>query len=299
MKSLFRTAIVLLSLLALIGGKPAVAEVRGEYGMKVRVNLRNVDLTYRLRLNRRSDGGDRQGDAEMTVSRNGFLPSSNRTGDDYGSIATVYLRNRDRVVHRGTWTMYDDRITVTLNDIDGRRDRAVFTGTADDGDRILNLRTDNTGMYGNNVTFRLDRDFRDRQNGNNSNDNTPEEFQGTYQTTHQRRIDGRWVRLEYRLRLRDGGNAEMEISTRDNPDDDRDTGRAFGSIATVYLRDRRRVRHTGRWTASGDNVTVTLEEIEGRRDRTTFTGSLRRDRLNLSCNNRGMYGEMIFLMDRR
>lgn len=292
-------ALILLGLITPAHAQRRRSRYDGDYGMIVRVDGRYSALFYTLDLRRGSS--DERGDAELTVEKRGNFRINDRTGRDYGSIATVYLKDRQRVLHRGTWYVSGDNITISLTDIDGRKDNATFTGTVDRSGRLLSLRTSNTGMYGNAVSFRLERDYNPSGdwNDNNNGDSTPRDMEGEYRYRERRRIRGRDIELEYRLVLRRGGEAELSIRRNDPIRNDDETGRAFGSVATVYLKDRDEVYHTGRWSVVGGKLNVELTLIDGRRDRAVFTGDTNRDGLDLTSNNRGMYGDVRFRFDRR
>jgi hypothetical protein len=322
---------LLAALLWGVFASPAAAQSRdrdryeGEYGLLARVNGRDSALLYTLYLSRGSGSSGTSGDAELTVEKRGNLTSDDRNGRDYGSIATVYLRDRRRVTHRGTWSVSGDSMYVSLTSIDGRRDNANFTGPVERGGRLLALRVSNTGMYGNAVSFRFERGLRpaDEWEGNSGNGSAnARDYEGEYRLRERRRVAGRTVELEYRLFLRRGGDAELSVRRLDRLQSDDETGRAFGSMATVYLQNRNEVYHTGRWSVIGNQVSIELTLIDGRRDRAVFSGRLsegdrrrddrddwddeladrgrdRGDVLDLTVNNRGMYGEVRFRFERR
>lgn len=269
----------LLPLLMLLpGGRAFAQDYPGTYSMTVEVSTK-LRLHYTLTLSPPQKEGANTGDAEMRVARRGLIATTGNIKDDYGSMLYIYLRDSERTYHVGNWTRSGNQVIIRLSDIEGRRDKADFTGALE-GKRIV-LTCSNPGMYGHQVQYRMKRDLEE-------SDGT---IRGQYRLVREEKIEGQTVRLEYTLFLRSNAEAEMRIVCEKSPGKSDKVGSVFGSIATVYLQEERlRVYHRGTWKQSGGSITISLTDIIGRRDKAEFFGSITPNKLELACNNRGMYG---------
>lgn len=116
-------------------------DVAGTYIFTARREIGGVPVEIEYVLVLRDNG-----DAELTAKRKEKPKRDGPTGAYFGSLATVYLQDREQISHTGKWQLSGDKVLMELVTIQGRTDKAKFIGTAKRG--TVDLRCENAGMYG-------------------------------------------------------------------------------------------------------------------------------------------------------